>query len=182
MIERQRYAEAEQYLLEAKELYLRAGGPESDLYLRVLFSYVEVLRAMGREEEADQYERYVKTTWNRIERSGPRHVFGHHTEFWLFRISRATRAIWQISLEGDSLPRRFEMDRPPAISELSTQSAEEPEFCVMAHSRVPLIPELEWIESFGTGSFYTKHGMASILYDNDIEETITQADPRHRRL
>ena len=35
------------------------------------------------------------------------------------------------------------------------------EFCVMAHSRIPLIPGLERIESFGKGSFYTKHGMAS---------------------
>src|SRR5579885_3406989 len=35
------------------------------------------------------------------------------------------------------------------------------EFCVMAYSRIPLIPGLERIESFGKGSFYTKHAMAS---------------------
>ena len=50
-------------------------GPESDLYLRVLFSYVEVLRAMGREEKANQYEHYVKTTWSHVERSRQRLVF-----------------------------------------------------------------------------------------------------------
>ena len=75
LIEQQQYAEAERCLLEAKELYLRAGGPESDLYLRALFSYVEVLRATGREEEANQYEHYIKTTWRRVERSGQRLVY-----------------------------------------------------------------------------------------------------------
>jgi hypothetical protein len=47
-----------------------------------------------------------------------------------------------------------------------TQFGHHTEFCVMARSRISLNPGLERIESFGKGSFYTKHGMASICVEH----------------
>ena len=69
--EQKQYPEAERYYLEAKEIYGRSGGPESDLYLRLLGEYAGLLRATGREDEARQYADYVETTRQRVATKGP---------------------------------------------------------------------------------------------------------------
>jgi len=69
--EQQQYPEAERYYRETKEIYGRSGGPESDLYLRLLSEYAELLRATGREDEARQYMDYVETTRQRVATKGP---------------------------------------------------------------------------------------------------------------
>lgn len=69
--EQQQYPEAERYYQEAKEIYGRSGGPESDLYLDLLSEYAELLQAMGREDEARQYVSYVETTQRLVAAKGP---------------------------------------------------------------------------------------------------------------
>lgn len=70
--EQKQYAEAERCFRKAKDILMLAGGPESALYLHLLSEYAELLRVMGREDEAGQYEDYVKTTRGRIAaRGGP---------------------------------------------------------------------------------------------------------------
>jgi transcriptional regulator with XRE-family HTH domain len=69
--EQKLYPEAERYYLGAKEIYGRSGGPESDLYLRLLSEYAELLRATGREDEARQYVDYVENTRQRVATKGP---------------------------------------------------------------------------------------------------------------
>lgn len=65
------YREAEEHFLEAKEVYIRAGGPESYPYLHLLADYAEALRAMGQDGEAREYEDYVTKTSQRVETQGP---------------------------------------------------------------------------------------------------------------
>jgi tetratricopeptide (TPR) repeat protein/transcriptional regulator with XRE-family HTH domain len=70
--EQKQYPEAERYFCKAKDVLMVAGGPESALYLHLLSEYAELLRAMGREDEASQYEDYVQSTQQSIAaRGGP---------------------------------------------------------------------------------------------------------------
>jgi tetratricopeptide (TPR) repeat protein/transcriptional regulator with XRE-family HTH domain len=70
--EQKQYVKAEQYFRKAKDILMLAGGPETALYLQLLSEYAELLRAMGREDEARQYEDYVETTQRRLAaRGGP---------------------------------------------------------------------------------------------------------------
>ena len=70
--EQKQYTMAEQYFRKAKDVLVLAGGPETDLYLQILSDYAELLRAMGREDEARQYEDYIETTQRRVAaRGGP---------------------------------------------------------------------------------------------------------------
>src|SRR5881227_2318434 len=48
---------------------------------------------------------------------------------------RALRTIWRSFLLGDALSKRAKKTQPLSMAQLSTESAEEPELCVMLQSR-----------------------------------------------